>query len=95
MTGDDHDGAVESGLLPESIPDVVAGILDLLADLSGGAADPLALSFSLKVRIVRRPAQILLRVALAHHETVPELVHETHEMPPLVAPREHDASRLS
>jgi hypothetical protein len=94
MTGDDDDGAVESGLLLESIPDVLAGILDLLADLSGAAADPLALSFCLKVRIVRRLAQILLRVALAHHETVPELIHETHECLPSSVPREHGAPRL-
>ena len=45
-------GPGQSGLSPEGVRDILAGILDLLADLSDTAACPLALSFSLQVRIV-------------------------------------------
>ncbi|MGN6794391.1 MAG: TetR/AcrR family transcriptional regulator [Streptosporangiaceae bacterium] len=77
-----YPGQRTSALPLEGALHVLAGVLDLLADLTRPAADPLALAFSLKVRIAGGPAHILLGVALAHLETVPELVHETHGMSP-------------
>src|SRR5262245_2641763 len=66
----------------EGLLHVLAGVLDLLADLTGPAADPLALSFGLEVRIAGRPARTLLGMALGHLEPVLELVHEAHGKPP-------------
>ena len=64
--------------LVERVADVLACVLDLLADLAGRAAYSLALSPCLKVRIAGRPAHVLLGLAPAHLEPVAELVHETH-----------------
>src|SRR5580693_6467636 len=65
-------------LLLKGVAHVLAGVLRLLADLPGGAADALALALGLQVRVTGGPADVLLGVALAHLEPVPHLVHETH-----------------
>src|ERR1700728_4831964 len=64
--------------LVDRVADVLARVLDLLADLAGRAAYPLALAPCLQVGIAGGPAHVLLGLALAHLEPVAELVHETH-----------------
>jgi hypothetical protein len=65
-------------LLLEGVPDVLASILRLLADLSCSAAEPLSLSLRFKIWIAGGAAGLRLGPALAHLESVPEFVKETH-----------------
>src|SRR5580704_5577470 len=64
--------------LLERVAHVLAGVLDLLADLAARALDALALTLGLHGPVMRGPADVLLGPAASHHELVPHLVDETH-----------------
>src|ERR1700683_4135002 len=71
-------GPAPKSLGLKGVTDVLAHVLDLLADLLGAALDAVARALGLQVLVSHGPAGPLLAAALGHLEPVFELVHETH-----------------